>query len=221
MMKKRIIGIVVVCVFLSIGVAQAKLEPKEYSGFLVDYSQLKPGPKDGVAMVYKKEGVDFKQYNKIMMDHVVFYLKDDAKNKGIDPVEMAELSENFHKSVIDALGSAYPLVGKPGPDVMRIRVAITDLELPNRTLNAITTIIPVGLIVSAVKKGKTGKGTAVGEISMEFEFLDSETNQRIAAGVDRRAGGKIDSMSKLGTAEDAFKFWAQRLRTRLDEVHGK
>ena len=24
---------------------------------------------------------------------------------------------------------------------------------------------------------------------------------------------------KLGTAEEAFKFWAQRLRTRLDEFH--
>jgi hypothetical protein len=26
-------------------------------------------------------------------------------------------------------------------------------------------------------------------------------------------------MSKFGTAEEAFKFWAQRLRTRLDEFH--
>jgi len=220
-MKTRIIGIIVACIFLSLGVAQAKLKPKEYSGFLVDYSQLKPGPKGGVAMVYRKQGVDFKKYNKIMLDHVVFYLKDDAENKGIDPVEMAELSEKFHKSAIDGLGDAYPLVDKPGPDVMRIRVAITDLELPSHTANTINTILPVGPSISTVKKGATGKGPAVGEISMEFEFLDSETNQRIAAGVDRRAGGKIDSMNKLGTAEDAFKFWAQRLRMRLDEVHGK
>jgi hypothetical protein len=220
-MKTRIIGIIVACIFLSLGVAQAKLKPKEYSGFLVDYSQLKPGPKGGVAMVYRKKGVDFKKYNKIMLDHVVFYLKDDAKNKSIDPVQMAELSQKFHQSAIDALGSAYPLVDKPGPDVMRIRVAITDLELPSHTANAINTILPEGTAISTVKKGATGKGTAVGEISMEFEFLDSETNQRIVAGVDRRAGDKIDSTNKLGTAEDAFKFWAQRLRTRLDEVHGK
>jgi hypothetical protein len=43
----------------------------------------------------------------------------------------------------------------------------------------------------------------------------------LAEGVDRRSGGKIDSMSKFGTAEDAFKFWAGRLRTWLDEVHSK
>jgi hypothetical protein len=56
---------------------------------------------------------------------------------------------------------------------------------------------------------------------MEHEFLDSETNQVIAEGMDRRSGGKIDSMSKFGTAESAFKFWAGRLRTDLDEVHSK
>jgi hypothetical protein len=95
-MKTRIIGIAVVGIFLSAAVAQAKLKPKEYSGFLVDYSQLKPGPRGGVAMVYRKKGVDFKKYNKIMLDHVVFYLKEDAENKGIDPVEMAELSKKFH-----------------------------------------------------------------------------------------------------------------------------
>jgi hypothetical protein len=220
-MRTRIIGIVVVGIFLSLGVTQAKLKPKEYSGFLVDYSQLKPGPKGGVAMVYRKQGVDFKKYNKIMLDHVVFYLKDDAENKGIDPVELAELSEKFHKSAIDGLGASYPLVDKPGPDVMRIRVAITDLELPGHTAGSINTILPVGSSISTLKKRLTGKGPAVGEISMEFEFLDSETNKRIAAGVDRREGGKQESMNKLATAEDAFKFWAQRLRIRLDEIHGK
>jgi hypothetical protein len=220
-MKTKMLVIAVVGIFLSLAVAQAKLKPKEYSGFLVDYSQLKPGPRGGVAMVYRKKGVDFKRYNKIMLDHVVFYLKDDAENKGIDPVEMAELSEKFHKSAIEGLGAAYPLVDKPGPDVMRIRVAITNLELPSQTANASNTVVHTGPSISTLKRRVFGKGPAVGEISMEFEFLDSETNQRIAAGVDRRAGGKQESVSKLATAEDAFKFWAQRLRTRLDEIHEK
>jgi hypothetical protein len=56
---------------------------------------------------------------------------------------------------------------------------------------------------------------------MEFEALDSQTSQVIAEGVDRRSGGMLDSMSKFGTAEDAFKIWAQRLRTWLDGVHSK
>jgi hypothetical protein len=199
------LSIMVISLFLLSGSAQAK---QEYTGFLVDYSQLKPGPEGGVAKVYRKKGVDLKKYSKIMMDHVVFFFKDDAQEKGIDPLEMAELSHKFHKEARAALGSAYPFVEEPGPGVMRVRVAITDLELPKRTPGMLKSIM-------------TGKGPGVGEISMEFEFLDSETNQRIAAGVDRRTGTMIQNLSKFGTAEDAFKFWAQRLRFRMDEAHGK
>jgi hypothetical protein len=200
---------------------EVKHEVKEYSGFLVDYSQLKPGPEGGVAKVYKKEDADFKKYKKIMLDHVVFYLKEESAHKGIDPVELAELSQQFHKAAVEELDIAYPLVGKPGPDVMRVRVAITDLELPEKSKDAVNTVLPAGFVVSTVKSGAAGKDAGVGEISMEFEILDSVTSQRIAAGVDRRAIGTIESATKFATAEDAFKFWVTRLRTRLDEVHGK
>jgi hypothetical protein len=217
----KLLSVAVISVCLTVGCAAQRMEVKNHSGFLGDYSKLQEGPAGGVAQRYIKEGVDFKQYNKIMMDQVRFYFKDDAEDKGIDADEMKELADSFDKAVIEALGSAYPLVTKPGPDVMRLRVAITDMDLPNRGINAISTVLPVGLAISTVKSGVTGKGTGCGEISMEFQILDSQTNQVLAEGVDRRSGGKIDSMSKFGTAEDAFKFWAQRLRTGLDEVHGK
>jgi len=222
-MKKlfHTVSIALISLCLTIGCAGQKLEVKEHSGFLGDYSKLQPGPEGGIDQRYIKEGVNFKQYNKIMLDQVRFYFKNDAADKGIDADAMKELSDTFNRAMIDALGSAYPLVAKSGSNVMRIRVAITDIELPNRGINAISTVLPVGLAISTVKSGVTGKGTGCGEISMEFQVLDSKTNDVLAEGVDRRSGGKLDSMSKFGTAEEAFKFWAQRLRTWLDGVHGQ
>jgi hypothetical protein len=217
----KLLSIAVVSLCLTAGCAGQKMAVKNYSGFLGDYSKLQAGPEGGVDQRYIKEGVDFKKYNKIMLDQVRFYFNNDAADKGIDADEMKQLADTFHRAVIDALGGAYPLAARPGPDVMRLRVAITDIELPNRALNTITTVVPAGLAISTIKSGITGKGSFVGEISMEFEVLDSKTNQVIAAGVDRRSGGKVDSMSKFGTAEEAFKFWAQRLRIWLDGVHGK
>ena len=137
------------------------MEIKQYSGFLGDYSILQPGPEGGVAMRYVREGIDFKQYNRVMLDQVRFYFKDDAADKGIDADAMKELSDTFSRSFIDALGSAYPLTAKPGPEVTRLRVAITDLELPNRAINAVSTVLPVGLALSTVKSGVTGKGTGM------------------------------------------------------------
>lgn len=217
----KLLSLTIISLCLTVGCAAQKMEVKNYSGFLGDYSKLQAGPEGGIDQRYIKEGVDFKKYNKIMLDQVRFYFKDDAADKGIDADEMKELSDTFSRAMIDALGSAYPLVAKPGPNVIRLRIAITDIELPNRAINAVSTVLPVGLAISTIKSGVTGKGTGCGEVSMEFEALDSKTNQVLAEGVDRRSGGKIDSMSKFGTAEEAFKFWAQRLRIWMDEVHSK
>jgi hypothetical protein len=200
---------------------EVKPEVKQYSGFLGDYSQLKPGPESGAAKVYIKQGVDFKQYRKVIMDHVIFYFKEDAENKGIDTVEFTELSAKFHQAVVDALGTAYILTGKPGAGVLRVRVALTDVQLPAKPLSSITAILPAAFIITTVKSGVAGEDTELGDISMEFELLDSATNQRIGAVIERKAGGTSDSTSTFGKKEDTFTFWAQRLRKRLDTLYGK
>jgi hypothetical protein len=191
------------------------------AGFLENYPVFEPGPKEGADWVYFKKGVNFGAYNKVMMDHVVFYLKDDAEYKGIHADELKELADAFHKAVVEALEGAYPLVDKPGPDAMRIRPAITEVVPSKRGLSAVTTVIPVGLALSTIKKGVTGQHTGVGKATLEVEILDSLTNERIAAAIDTKAGGKLSGVTKWGAAKDAFEFWAKRLRAFLDEAHGR
>ena len=192
----------------------------QYSGFLKDYPQFVEG-KAGVDKVYEKKGVNFKKYNKIMLDHVVFYFKPDAEYKGIQTEELNTLAEAFHKAMADALKDAYPLVEKPGSDVMRIRTAITDLVPSNPALSGITTVVPIGLAISAITSGAGGGHTGVGEASIEIEILDSTTNERLAVGVDTKPGSKLSGLSKWGAANEAFEFWAKRLRASIDEIHGR
>lgn len=198
-----------------------QMKVEKPSGFLQDYSRMQPGPDGGVAKVYIRPGADLKKYNKVMVDRVVFYFKDDAANKAIDPEEMQALSQSFNNAVIAAVNDGYPMVGSPGPDVLRVRVAITDYDPPYRVLNAVTSVLPPAAALSLVKTGITGKGTGCGDISMEFEFIDSQTNRVIASGIDKRSGGKLDSMTKFGTADEAFTYWAKRIRFKLDEAHSK
>jgi hypothetical protein len=195
-----------------------------YSGFLGNYPIFKPGPKDGADLVYFKENVDFRAYNKVMLDQVTFYFKKDSKYKGVNPQELKEFSDAFHLAIFEALKGAYPLVSKPGPDVLRIRVAITDLVPSKPALNAFTAVSPTSLAVSFGSKAVTGKHSFVGAASMEAEFLDSQTNERIAAVIDTKSAEKykvIKGMKKWGHAKDAFEYWAKRLRQWLDEKHGR
>ena len=192
-----------------------------YSGFLENYPYFEQGPKGGADLVYLKKDVDFSSYDKVMMDHVVFYFSEDAKYKGIHADELKELADTFHKAFAEALANGYSLVDKPGPGVLRIRTAITDLVPSNPGLSGVTTVIPIGLAISAIKSTAGGGHTGVGEASIEVEFLDSMTNERIAAAVDTRPGDKLEGLTKWGAAKGAFEFWAERLRTWLDQIHGK
>jgi len=193
-------------------------EPKKFSGFLDGYyDKLQPGPKDGVKQRWLKPGVDFTRYNRIMLDSVVFFLADDSY-KGIEPQEMKDLADRLHKAIFAAFPDKSKFTAEPGPDVARIRFAITGLKQNKPGVSAVTSIIPVGLAVSLVKKGAGGSWSGSGSTSMEAMVLDSMTNGVIGVAVDERTAGFTDRFSKWGSAEEAFQFWAQRLKKFVDDT---
>lgn len=186
----------------------ATTQQQTSSPFLGEYPAFTKGA-DEVDLRYLKAGVDFKKYKKVMMDEVVFFLSPDSESKAIVPSEIKALSEEFHKIFIETLGDIF--TDKPGPDVVRMRLAVTDIKRSNPVAGTMTTVIPVGLAVSLVKRGATGEYTGIGSANAEVEFLDSLTNQRIAAAVDKAPGGKLD-VGELSPVKSAFKYWAKRLQ---------
>ena len=191
------------------------------SGFMKTYPPFQPGPSEGIDQVYLKPGLDLGIYNRVMLEEVHFYLKKGVAEQGLQASELKELSDTFHRAVFEALGNAYPLVTEPGADVLRVRMAITNVEISNPAVSGVTTVLPVGLAVSVVNKAATGSYTGVGGASMEVEFLDSMTGERLGAGIDTFSGSKMSGFTKLGAAKEAFEFWAKRLRVTLDKAHGK
>jgi hypothetical protein len=187
------------------------------SGFLGDYySDLGPGPKDGVEKRWIKPGVDFSKYNKLMIDTPVFYYADDSEDKGIDVAAMQELTDAFNQELINALKDKYPMVTEPGPDVARLRIALTNVKKSKPVISTVSSLVPVGIAVSFIKKGTTGSWSGSGAASAEFMALDSTTNDVIAVAADTQTAGYFDRFSKLGSAKDAFKFWAERIAAFLD-----
>lgn len=192
---------------------------KKYSGFLEGYYQnLQPGPEGGVKERWLKPGVDFSKYRKIMLDSAVFFFSDESAYKGIDPQDMKDLADGLNKAVVAAARDKSVFVSEPGPDVARIRFAITGLKQNKPGVSAVTSVIPVGLAISLVKKGAGGSWSGSGATSMEVMVLDTMTNDVIASAVDDRSAGFTDRFSKWGSADEAFKFWAERLRKFVEDI---
>ena len=191
--------------------------------FLGDYTKnLQPGPKGGAKERWLKPGVNFAKYNKVMLEHVVFFFAEDSEYKGINTSELNQLAEEFDLAIVDALQGSYPIVTEPGPDVVRIRIAITDLKQNTPEYSVVSTITmvnPVGLGVNLARRGVTGSWTGSGATSAEFLAIDSMTNEVIVAAKDKRSAGLTERYTTWGSAEEAFKFWAGRIKLLMDEAH--
>jgi len=197
-------------------------DPPAYSGFLGDksvYDRLSPGPEDGLKMRWASPTLDPKKYNRFIIDTIVLFLADKAQYKGIDPHEMNDLANAFYKGLVAAFKDKYPIVTDPAPDTARIRIAITNIEPSQPARSVVTSIIPVGLGISLVKKGATGGWTGSGSTGMEILVTDSVTNEPIAMGVDLQKAGFESRFTKWGSARDAMKFWSERLVQLIDMVH--
>jgi hypothetical protein len=209
----------------------------EAKGFLSDYSKISTTKDDTGSYEYVDPTADFSKYDKLLVDRIKIFFKEDSDYKGIDPDELKVLTDYFYEAINDAVGDAYPLVKEAGPDVLRLRVAVTDL-VPNKPeASVVTLVIPFSWVVDAgsgAAKGETGSTLFTGHATIEVEVLDSVSSRQLVAhietetgkkynwahGVDKGVKGYMNAYSKWNYTKQAMDDWAQLLRVRLDAAHG-
>ena len=223
-------------ILLAAGVALALLggcasEPTEkvktvgMSGFLSDYSLLAPGGEDEAALVYWNPQADFAAYDKIWLEPVTLWLGPDSGLKDASPEDRQRLADAFYKAMQEKLSEDFDLVTGPEPGAMRVRIALTDAESSNPTLDTLSTYVPQARLLSTAASFALGSDTAafVGDASAEAEVRDAQTGTLLAAGVDRRAGTKSigdGTFDKWGDAYRAFDHWAEQFSANLHKRRG-
>lgn len=233
-MKTRFIPVLAMTGALLAGmtpsIATAEDKPA-FSGFLGDYSGFQESEKVRGAWTYIKPGASIqtlKGYNKIMLDPVTVHGGSDDVFRDIDPADLQQAAKNFQAILTSTIGSDYPIVTGPGPEVLRMRVALTG-SVPRAPEHGIASYIPVALVFragKAVADSATEKQEIQVEVTVEMEFLDSVSNERLFAGVDSHRGSKetvpeSDPDYNARTMDKAFEYWAGTIKDRLDEGHGK
>jgi len=199
---------------------------RKVSGFLDDYSGLFPDPKNGDLLIYEKDKTALKTYHKFLIEPVTVYLLPEAEDRGIDPDDLDRLARYFADAITDELMSSgqYEVVTEPGPGVLDVRLAITNVEPTGGKKNA------------ALKAGATAASMAVapgaslavprlsvGKVEIEGEMLDSVSGERVAAFVTGKGGRRwfsgLNAYKKWGDIEAAFRVWAKNFRKRLDQAN--
>ncbi len=206
--------IVVLVGFGSLGEVRAqstRTRISRYSGFLGDYSKLKRSRELKGAMSYENPSKSLKEYDKFMIDRVVVHFAPNAKGIGVDPIKVQQVADYFHRELWQALSIRYQVVNTPGPGVLRLRAAITDIK----------TTVPI----MNIHPGTKLLGFGLGGASMEGEAIDSQTGERVLAVVDSRKGGfnplpTTAAIDDIAHTKEVMRYWVKRFVGRVDKAHG-
>jgi hypothetical protein len=217
-----IFGTVVAMMFALLQPTQAQNQPQQQSH---DGLTLLPDSEVGIA--YLDSDADLSGYSKIMiLDCYVAFRKDwqkDHKKTGshvsvsshdMDRIK-ADTAALFREVFTEKLSEdgGYEIVNAAGPDVLLVRPAIIDLDIEAPD--------------TAAGRSRMYTTTA-GSATLFVELYDSVTGDILARAGDkevaRTAGGYLTYTNRVTNRSDARRIlsrWAELLRDKLDELHGK
>ncbi len=184
---------------------QGCAKPAGRSEFLASSVKLTQCPESKEKLWWERSGFNWHAYKHVMIDPITVAGDAAGGKNAINHDELDELHHYFLASVTEKLAPEFTIVKEPGPDVLRIRPAITRIDRANPLLNVVTTaavFIPLDM----------------GGASIEVEFLDSMTGERLAAMVETKSGTPfqiIASLNTFGHAKNAMDDWASELKTAL------
>jgi hypothetical protein len=200
-------------------------------GFLsVDLDQLTVVVEEegGIDLIYKPAGVWLRlaAYNKIMIDQPEIWVAPDSKYRGAKPDNVKAVADLIRERLTERLISrGYEVVDEPGPNVLYLRLALTDLYL-QKEKRGILGYTPQGALVKLGAdqfRDMLSKIDAI-EMALQGELLDSQSEEVLFAAVikrgarkDKATGQKLQRMD-IGEFTMIVREYGARLACRLDNA---
>jgi hypothetical protein len=128
-MTSRVLALIVAACALPALAGCASSGPPT-SGFLKDYSRLQPRDDDPNRLSYVKEGLDLAGYRAIIVDPVQVRPFSVEVQREATPEKLAWLAADLRDVIARHIGEHYPIASQTGTDVLRLRMALTDV-VPN------------------------------------------------------------------------------------------
>ena len=154
------------------------------SGFLPSYEGLKfsPGEYGGKTVVTPGSDAKSAGFTKIMIDQPEIFIAEDSAYKGMKPDDALAIAEALRKAIADNM-TVLTVVDEPGPDVLYMRLALSDVHLKKKKRNVLS-YTPVGLVAHAAKNmilSDAMKKVDLVGVNIEGESLNAETGEYLGS----------------------------------------
>ncbi|HEY2255373.1 MAG TPA: DUF3313 domain-containing protein, partial [Variovorax sp.] len=220
LLRTSLISISVVAVFLAgcaaPGNGGSVIAPEDSKdkiadvGFLTDPGRLKITSASGGLLCWRQAGVDWKRYDKVMIERIKVYITPVSNPSPVDPSDLKTLIDYFHADLVRALQPSVQVVDAAGPGVLRVRLALTSL-VPTSTLKSLAgTAVPYGFVAemgSGAASGRPAGSTPyMGQTGLEAQFLDGARGAVVGECADTEIGLKYAADLNKG-ASTAAQAW--------------
>ena len=184
-----------------VGCASQVTQPDEYSGFLSDYSRLKPAksPSGVEVLRWVDPKLDMSRYNAVYIEPTQFYPRPQATAK-IPESTLRGINDYFNQALKREVGKSLPLAQGPGAGVLVVRAAITAVSSKTQGLKPYE-FVPVALVAAAVSSG-TGIRDQDTVLGTEAQFLDGANGKVVAEVVRKGTGKPLENDSQVMTPND-------------------
>lgn len=211
-------------------------------GFLSDPNRLKATAATGGFLCWRQAGVDWKRYDKVMIERIQVYITPVGDQSPVDPSDLKTMIDYFHSALVKDLTPVAKIVDTAGPGVLRVRFALTSLVPTNTTASLAGTAVPYGFVAEMGSGAATGRPAGstpyLGKTGLQAQFRDGATgtvlgecadneigleyaadlNKGTAAAAETWMNGYASSFTSWSYAQDAFNKWSATFARRFAEL---
>ena len=179
-------------VVLLLALAACKSRPPYASGFLGDYSGMKPSTRYANQWGSKRPDADFASYDRLVIDPVLIHLLEESPGHALGPAAIRKIAEGLRGGLVASIEPYYAVVTAGGAHTMRLQVVLTD-------------------VTPASPERAAG-------IAIEVEAVDTVTGTRLVAAVSRLEWPYEEGAPALDPKrmEASYAEWGRRVVHFLD-----
>jgi len=197
------------------GCASQTTQPSQYSGFLADYSQLRPTTSASGAPVLRWVSPDFKDadYRSVYVEQPVFHPAPKPSDQ-VSQDTLDRVADYLRQAIAREVSQRMPVVDTPDRDSLLLRSAITGVDVSAEGLHAYE-VIPVALVLAAAN---TAAGTRDRDtvIYVEMEAVAARDGRPMVRVVRKGHGLQLENDSTQLSLDDlrpVLDTWAQDARS--------
>lgn len=184
--------------------------------FLSDYTKLQPRGNNDFIYVSPEATLMMSTAQGLIVDQPEIHIAAASDYKGAKPADLTIIAEAMRNDLSEALkASGYNIVTEPGPNVLLLRTALTDVYLEKKE-RGVLEYTPIGFVVGAgisAMEGVMEKVDIMG-MTLQAELVNSKSGTLGFELVAQRGGnGQRITFDQF---QNQMKVWGQRLRCQID-----